>query len=628
MSKYNPIPVGSVFNVNAINENNNKIAEILNDEVLFRKNPVGEPNDMKNDLDMNSKRIYNLPEPVLDHEAARFKDLKEVKNEANSILNDTLAAKNASEKARDESVEAAANAKTSELISNKNVDLSLEILESVSKSGFHYFRTKVDAEAFSFQEGEFAQVFEDETNQKRNTIYKYISGQLVFQVDLESVRDDLASNTAGNGSEMVAYRLGTLYSVLNGETAFGPLDPVDRIGNSPRIERKMFSTKDMNIFIDPAIGDDNNEGTLVAPLKTIKEAIQRLPQYIYHKIRVYLLDGIYPEDDRIKLFNYYVTARGTAGLRFVGHIQRLDGENHPVYTDTDPNAVQLMAPEHVVSGVSGTEEIFFAGMSFHNGWIEGYDCQLSLYACNFFKGHNPSTGTYKSRHAVGGHRNFLNFINCNFDNVAAIGNASNNARWVFESCEITNLVNEGTATTKGVTISVSLGCEITVRNSPTLLQTGPGGKPVTAGQFNDLNAYSNMGYGFIRRATPDRDSSVGISSHDAGPGVSRGAGLQVFAMNHPDDPGKFKSYFGPTPSARYTVTFNGTQQGGTKDCLTINPSGTVMSHAGLVFGINRENLPIFLKDGQASIYVDSATGRVRLISKFDGQTKSVTLLEF
>jgi hypothetical protein len=47
MSKYNPIPVGSVFNVNAINENNKKIAEILNDEVLFRKNPVGEPNEMK-----------------------------------------------------------------------------------------------------------------------------------------------------------------------------------------------------------------------------------------------------------------------------------------------------------------------------------------------------------------------------------------------------------------------------------------------------------------------------------------------------------------------------------------------------------------------------------------------------
>lgn len=628
MSKVTPIPVTSVFNTQAINENNRKFAEALNEGVLWRKNPEGEPNDMKNDLDMNEKRIYNLPEPVLDHEAARFKDLKEAKSEVNSVLDKTLQAQKGAENARDRAETAAASAKNSEIITNKNVDLSLEILESVSKGGFHYFRTKAQAEAFSFQEGEFAQVFEDETNKYRNTIYRYISGQLVFQVDLESVRDDLADASAGNGSEMVAYKLGTLYSVLNGNTAFGPTDPVDRAGYSPMIERKMFSTEDMNIFVDPAIGDDSNDGSLTSPVKTIIEAVQRLPQNIYHKIRVYLLDGEYPPEDRFKLFNYYVTARGTAGLRFVGHIQRLDGENHPVYADTDPDAVKIMGYEHVFSGISGTEEVFVAGMSFHDGWAEAYDAQLTFSDCKFYRGHNPPTGTYKSRHAIGGHRNFLNFVRCSFDNVAAIGNASNNAKWVFEACELTNLVSEGTASTKGVTLSSSLGCEIITRNSPTLLATGPGGKPIVAGEFNDLTGFSNVGYAFIRRATPDRDSTVGISSHDAGPGVARGAGIQIYAMNHPDDPGKFKSYFGPTPSAVYTVSFNGTQQGGAKDCLTIRPSGTVSAHSGLTFGINSENLPIYLNDGQASIYVNSADGEVRLMAKFNGQTKTVKLLTF
>jgi hypothetical protein len=42
-------------------QNNDLIEEHLNDKVLYRDNPVGEPNAMQNDLDMNSNRILNLP---------------------------------------------------------------------------------------------------------------------------------------------------------------------------------------------------------------------------------------------------------------------------------------------------------------------------------------------------------------------------------------------------------------------------------------------------------------------------------------------------------------------------------------------------------------------------------------
>lgn len=51
------------------NDNFRKVEETLSDKVLFRDNPTGEPNEMNNDLDMNSKRVYNLPVPTLDHEA-------------------------------------------------------------------------------------------------------------------------------------------------------------------------------------------------------------------------------------------------------------------------------------------------------------------------------------------------------------------------------------------------------------------------------------------------------------------------------------------------------------------------------------------------------------------------------
>lgn len=58
------------------NENFRKIEEALNKDVLYRNNPPGEPNEMKSNLDMNGKRIYNLPPPSSDHEAARLIDVK------------------------------------------------------------------------------------------------------------------------------------------------------------------------------------------------------------------------------------------------------------------------------------------------------------------------------------------------------------------------------------------------------------------------------------------------------------------------------------------------------------------------------------------------------------------------
>lgn len=47
-----------------VNANNDKIEDALNNRVLYRDNPTGEPNQMESNLDMNSKRILNLPVPV------------------------------------------------------------------------------------------------------------------------------------------------------------------------------------------------------------------------------------------------------------------------------------------------------------------------------------------------------------------------------------------------------------------------------------------------------------------------------------------------------------------------------------------------------------------------------------
>src|SRR5690554_353016 len=59
----------------AINENFRKIEEEFNEKVLYRDNPVGEPNEMEDDLDMNGNHIYNLPKPVEGHEPLRLADI-------------------------------------------------------------------------------------------------------------------------------------------------------------------------------------------------------------------------------------------------------------------------------------------------------------------------------------------------------------------------------------------------------------------------------------------------------------------------------------------------------------------------------------------------------------------------
>lgn len=67
------IPSG--YNLSKINENFGKIETALNDKVLWRDNPVGEPNTLETGIDANGQPIYNLPEPTQLNQAARLQDV-------------------------------------------------------------------------------------------------------------------------------------------------------------------------------------------------------------------------------------------------------------------------------------------------------------------------------------------------------------------------------------------------------------------------------------------------------------------------------------------------------------------------------------------------------------------------
>ena len=65
----------SGYNLSVINSNFDKIEAALNDKVLYRDNPDGEPNSMADPLDMNGQRIINLPVPGGLNDAARMQDV-------------------------------------------------------------------------------------------------------------------------------------------------------------------------------------------------------------------------------------------------------------------------------------------------------------------------------------------------------------------------------------------------------------------------------------------------------------------------------------------------------------------------------------------------------------------------
>ena len=75
------------YNLSVINDNFSKIEDELQNKVYYRKNPTGEPKTLQTDMDVNDKKIYNLPTPTLPSQAARLQDVQNaIGNQATANL--------------------------------------------------------------------------------------------------------------------------------------------------------------------------------------------------------------------------------------------------------------------------------------------------------------------------------------------------------------------------------------------------------------------------------------------------------------------------------------------------------------------------------------------------------------
>ena len=70
--------VGSGYNLSILNNNFQKISQELQENVLYRKNPAGEPNQMEGNLDLNSNKLLNVGEGEVDSDGVNIKQVKEI----------------------------------------------------------------------------------------------------------------------------------------------------------------------------------------------------------------------------------------------------------------------------------------------------------------------------------------------------------------------------------------------------------------------------------------------------------------------------------------------------------------------------------------------------------------------
>lgn len=73
-------------NIQGINDNFDMLKGLIDEKILFRDNPPGEPNQIQTPQDANGLPIYNLPEPTINHQAANKKYVDDRTIETSEVI--------------------------------------------------------------------------------------------------------------------------------------------------------------------------------------------------------------------------------------------------------------------------------------------------------------------------------------------------------------------------------------------------------------------------------------------------------------------------------------------------------------------------------------------------------------
>lgn len=254
----------------------------------------------------------------------------------------------------------------------------------------------------------------------------YLSYGVTYNVNYTSANDMLGVEGKGivtNGYITIyAEELdGSVTEFEDQQTAITPTGPI--------IRRQRTTHEDMDLFVDKSAVTSGN-GSISSPFRTINEALAFVPREIYHKVRVYLADGVYDEmGDSFNLYNYFITPRSTEGFQIIGHVPE-----NPLYSDTDLDAVVIgnasganTVSNFVIGGLLGdADDVKTIGVTI-NGRVQVYGCHYCFDRVKFRKGRNGFL--------TGGHGGKVKFSSCDFDDAAeAVFDLTDLAHYFITNC--------------------------------------------------------------------------------------------------------------------------------------------------------------------------------------------------
>jgi hypothetical protein len=201
--------------------------------------------------------------------------------------------------------------------------------------------------------------------------------------------------------------------------------------------RQLVSNEPQYLHVDPASGDDENPGTEDEPVRTIFEALRRIPKYVYHPQRIYLNYGDYSYDNNsdgfqtIRLWHHTITpvSNDRGGLHIVGH-----DEANPYY-DESRSVEDIAFTYGISSGNRGTEELVVKGITIDGRW-QAYDDLVWFDNCLF------TGGQGQRGQVLDGYKNRLLLWNCTFRDCGEGPQATINSNITMVNCTAENISSE------------------------------------------------------------------------------------------------------------------------------------------------------------------------------------------
>lgn len=403
----------------------------------------------------------------------------------------------------------------------------------------------------------------------------------------------------------------------------GPKSPQDPTGSAgPNIRRSPSTTADINYFVDIASGSDLNDGlSTLTPFKTQVQALNQIPQSIYHKVRIFLKDGDYSAQGSFSLMNYYITARSTAGFKIVGHTPEnpfvVDGLTTPsavLLGDAGVNPAVGTGDNWVISNVTGTEEELVEGVTFQ-GRVQFYDSLPAILNCNFLYGRGGDS------HCIGGHGSNTQAVNCNFSTCGSVFQAEGRVRLYLQNC-----------TGSGITVKVgelSNGSLVAVQNSQSLFDNAAAGINTLT---PDCMVLGNGDEGLIHGTKGisrgnDTDFLITSGSQTSTTATIRGATDVKFGGEHASRAGDYDVHVGSDLNdngGNFEVTSH-SLAGGAVSQLKIF-SGIFQIESALRAG--QRNTPSNPSSGNYIMYMDENTGDLIAKINFAGVTKTAIIVDY